>query len=132
MIDPIEYLESLQGDKFLFLSVLYTASLIASTIDFTFGWVNAKFNKNVRFESGIALYGIIKKMQYFIVMLFFMFIAFLLVPSTVAFPALVALFVGYLFSEVNSILSHLELTEDGKTGELFITFVKRIFTKNFK
>jgi len=132
LIDPIEYLESLQGDKFLFLSVLYTASLIASTIDFTFGWVNAKFNKNVRFESGIALYGIIKKMQYFIVMLFFMFIAFLLVPSTVAFPALVALFVGYLFSEVNSILSHLELTEDGKTGELFITFVKRIFTKNFK
>src|SRR5699024_6823772 len=109
-----------------------TASLIASTIDFTFGWVNAKFNKNVRFESGIALYGIIKKMQYFIVMLFFMFIAFLLVPSTVAFPALVALFVGYLFSEVNSILSHLELTEDRKTGELFITFVKRIFTKNFK
>lgn len=125
----ILWLEQIHDNEEMFLMIMYTAILISSTIDFCFGWINAKFNKNVKFKSGVALYGIIKKMMYFIVLVFFMFIAYILVPNTIAFPALVTLNVGYLFSEINSILSHLELTKDGKKGELFITFVSRIFKK---
>lgn len=111
-----------------FIIFLLTLILIASTIDFSFGWINARFNKNVVFESGKALYGIIKKMMYFIVLVFFIPVA-VIVPEQVGIPALVALYLGYLISEVNSILSHLELTEDGKKGELFRTFISRMINK---
>lgn len=129
-MDMIAFLEALTQVEGLYLIVaLLTIILVASTIDFSFGWVNARFNKNVEFESGKALYGIIKKMMYFIVLVFFMIIAFLLVPESIALPAISALFIGYLVSEINSILSHLELTEDGKKGELFRTFISRLINK---
>src|SRR5690606_22800158 len=95
------------------------------SIDFTFGWINARFNKNVIFKSGVALYGIIKKVMYFIVLVFFIPVS-VIVPEQVGVPALTILYLGYLLSEVNSILSHLELTEDGKKGELFRSFVSRL------
>lgn len=125
-MDMIAFLQGLTENKDIYLVALLTAIFIASTLDFLFGWVNARFNKNVKFESGIALYGIIKKMMYFMVLSFFMVIAFLLIPETVAFASVVTLFIGYLISEINSILSHLELTKDGKKGELFRTFVSRL------
>lgn len=110
---------------------LLTLILIASTIDWLFGWINARFNKNVKFESGIALYGIIKKMMYFVGLALFAVISFLVVPISVAYAAVTTLFIGYLISEGNSILSHLELTEDGKKGELFRAFISRL-VKNGK
>lgn len=123
----VAWLQSLTQVEGMYLIVaLLAIILVVSTTDFSFGWINARFNKNVKFESGIALYGIIKKMMYFIVLVLFMIIAFLLVPEKVAIPAVVTLFIGYLVSEINSILSHLELTEDGKKGELFRTFISRI------
>lgn len=125
-MEMIIWLQSLQESIDLYLIALLTAIIIASIIDFGFGWVNARFNSHVKFESGIALYGIIKKMMYFIVLVFFMGVANLIVPEKVAVPALIVLYVGYLASEINSILSHLELTEDGKTGELFRTFISRL------
>lgn len=124
MIALLQTLTQIEGIPLLI--ALLTIIIIASTTDFSFGWINARFNKNVKFESGRALYGIIKKMMYFIVLVLFMVIAFLLLPETVAIPAVITLFVGYLISEINSILSHLELTEDGKKGELFRTFISRI------
>lgn len=39
------------------------------------------------------------------------------------------LYVGYLLSELNSIMSHLGWTEDGKKGELFRGFVEKIIRK---
>ena|SRR5690625_78026 len=131
-MDMISFLQGLTENKDVYLIALLTAILIASTLDYLFGWINARFNKNVQFESGKALYGIIKKMMYFIVLVFFMFIAFLFIPEMVAFTSLVALFVGYLISEINSILSHLELTQDGKKGELFRTFISRLINGDDK
>ncbi len=126
-MDMIAWLEGLtQVEGIRLIIALIAVIIVASTTDFSFGWINARFNKNVKFESGIALYGIIKKMMYFIVLVLFMVVAFLLVPEAVALPAITVLFVGYLVSEINSILSHLELTEDGKKGELFRTFLSRI------
>lgn len=121
-----DFFDRLQEDSQVYVIALLSAILVVNVIDYCFGWVNAKFNKNVVFESNIALYGIIKKMMYFIVLVLFMFIAYLLIPPTVAVPTLITLYVGYLLSELNSVLSHLNLTEDGKTGELFSTFIARL------
>lgn len=121
----ISYFQSLMVTNDSFIIFLLTLILIASSIDFTFGWINARFNKNVVFQSGVALYGIIKKVMYFIVLVFFIPVS-VIVPEQVGIPALTILYLGYLLSEVNSILSHLELTEDGKKGELFRSFVSRL------
>lgn len=125
-MEMINFLQGLTENKDYYIIALLTIILIASTIDFLFGWINARFNKNVQFESGKALYGIIKKMMYFVALALFMVIAFLIVPVSIGYAAVTTLFIGYLISEGNSILSHLELTEDGKKGELFRSFIERI------
>jgi len=126
LMEMINFLQGLTENKDYYIIALLTIILIASTIDFLFGWINARFNKNVKFESGIALYGIIKKMMYFVALALFMVIAFLIVPVAIGYAAVTTLFIGYLISEINSILSHLELTEDGKKGELFRSFISRL------
>lgn len=125
-MDMIAWLQSLTATDDRYLIALLAIILVANTVDWLFGWINARFNSKVQFESNIALYGIIKKMMYFIVLVLFMFVAFMFVPDTIALPALYALYIGYLLSEVNSILSHLNLTDDGKKGELFLAFVSRL------
>lgn len=130
-MEMITWLQGFLETRDSFATFLLTLILIASTIDFLFGWINARFNKNVAFKSGIALYGIIKKIMYFIVLVFFI-PASVLVPESVGIPALFALYVGYLISEINSILSHLELTEDGKKGELFRAFMSRLLKSEEK
>ncbi|MBO1003165.1 phage holin family protein [Pseudogracilibacillus auburnensis] len=125
-MDMINFLQGLTENKDYYIIALLSVILVASTIDFLFGWINAKFNKNVEFDSGKALYGIIKKMMYFVALALFMVVAFLIVPVAIAYTAITTLFIGYLISEGNSILSHLELTEDGKKGELFRSFISRI------
>lgn len=128
-MDMISFLKDLTHTDDQYIVALLATILIASTLDFAFGWVNARFNINVEFESGLALYGIIKKMMYFITLVLFMVIAFLIAPEQVAIAAVYTLFIGYLISEANSILSHLGFTEDGKKGELFRDFIERLLNK---
>jgi toxin secretion/phage lysis holin len=131
MINMINWLEHwLQGDNTKILYIL-ALILIANMIDFLLGWVNAKFNNKVSFSSSKAIYGIARKMILFIVLVFFIPVA-MLVPYPVGIGALYVLFLGYLLSEINSILSHLRLTEDEKKSELFADFVQRIFNQNNK
>jgi|SRR5699024_1273956 len=127
MMHFVVMFEELKEDIDLYLIVLLSITLITNIVDFSFGWINARFNKNVTFKSSIALYGIIKKMMYFIVLILFSVIALAIIPHEIAIPSITALYIGYLLSEVNSILSHLELTGDGKKGELFRTFIKKIW-----
>ena len=126
MIHYIEVFKSLKDNIDIYLIVLLSIILSANVIDWLFGWLNAKFNKEVVFQSSMALYGIVKKMMYFIVLIFFSVTALAIVPHEIAIPAITALFIGYLISEINSILSHLNLSEDGKKGEVFATFIKKI------
>ena len=126
MMKIVAMFEVLKDDIDLYLIVLLSITLITNIIDFSFGWLNARFNKNVIFKSGVALYGIIKKMMYFIVLILFSVIALAIIPHEIAIPSITALYIGYLLSEINSILSHLNLTEDGKKGELFKHFIDRI------
>ena len=126
MMKIVAMFEVLKDDIDLYLIVLLSIVLITNIIDFGFGWLNARLNKQVTFVSGKALYGIIKKMMYFIVLILFSIIALAIIPHEIAIPSITALYIGYLLSEINSILSHLNLTEDGKKGEVFKHFIDRI------
>lgn len=129
-MDMVTFLNDLTQSDDQYITALLVTILVASTIDFLFGWLNARLNSKVEFVSGVALYGIIKKMMYFLTLVLFMVIAFLIIPTNVATAAVYTLFIGYLLSEANSILSHLGLTDDGKNGELFRGFLERLVKNN--
>lgn len=107
--------------------VLYILSLIliANVIDFIMGWLNAKFNVSVAFSSSKAIYGIARKMVMFILAVFFVPIS-LLVPPPIGIGALYVFLFGYLASEINSILSHLKLSDDDKSTDRFADFVNKV------
>lgn len=132
MMYYVDSLYSIKDNIDLYLLVILTMILVANIIDFAFGWVNAKLNKDVKFISSKALYGIVKKMMYFIVLVFFGVSALIVIPNEVSLPAIITLYLGYLASEINSILSHLKFTEDGKKGELFIDFIEKMMNKGGK
>lgn len=123
----INILEIVTQNKEYYLIALLTAYLVAEVIDWSFGWLNARFNPNVQFESGVALYGIIKKMMYFVGVTLFTVVSFLVVPITVAYAAVITLLIGMIASEINSIASHLGFTKDGKKGEVLRDFISQIF-----
>ena len=102
--------------------------LIANVLDFLMGWVNAKFNADVKFSSSKALLGIIKKIVYFILLVVFIPIA-LLVPDPIGISALYVLYLGYLLSELQSVLSHLNLASDDKHNQSFLDFINKILGK---
>lgn len=110
--------------------LIYILSLIlgANILDFTVGWLNARFNKNVAFSSSKAIFGIARKLLLFILLVYAIPVA-LLVPEPLGISALYVLYFGYLASEVNSILHHFRIVDDDKTTDLFIDFFKSIFDK---
>lgn len=125
----ITFLRNLTQTDDQYITALLITIIGASLIDFAFGWLNARLNSEVEFVSGVALYGIIKKMMYYVTLVFFMIVAFLTLPEKVATTSVYTLYIGYLLSESNSILSHLGLTDDGKNGDLFRDFLERIIKK---
>lgn len=126
-MEMINFLETITHNEDYYLMALITAYLIAEVTDWSFGWLNARFNPNVEFKSGVALYGIIKKMMFFVGVSLFTVVAFLVVPTSVAYTAVTALLIGVIASEIHSIASHLGYTKDGKKGEILRDFIKRIF-----
>lgn len=122
----LEYLKAyLETDN---TKLIYFLSLIlgANIIDFTIGWVNAKFNPNVNFGSDKAILGIARKLGMLILLVYSIPVA-LLVPEPLGISALYVLYTGYLASEINSILHHFKLADDDKSTEPFIDFFKKIF-----
>jgi toxin secretion/phage lysis holin len=127
-VDMFHYMQKwLENDntKVIYFLVLI---LIANMIDFLLGWINAKFNTTVAFSSSKAIYGIARKMIMFILCVFFVPVS-LLVPYPVGIAALYVLFTGYLLSEINSILSHLKISDDDKSVDKFSDFIKKLFSK---
>lgn len=111
--------------------VFYLLALIlmANILDFILGWVNAKFNQEVTFSSSKAILGITRKLLIFIVLVYFIPVS-MLAPEPIGITAIYVLFFGYLASELNSILSHLNLTNDHKRNEVFADFISKIFGQN--
>jgi toxin secretion/phage lysis holin len=127
-VDMFHYMQKwLEDDntKVIYFLVLI---LIANMIDFLLGWINAKFNQKVAFSSSKAIYGIARKMVMFILCVFFVPVS-MLVPYPVGIASLYVLFTGYLLSEINSILSHLKISEDDKSVDKFSEFIKKLFSK---
>lgn len=127
----IEWLSNFLEKEDTKIIYLLTLILIANIIDFVIGWVNAKFNPKVEFSSSKAIYGIARKIVLFILAVFFIPVS-LLIPQPVGISALWILFLGYLASEINSILNHLKLAKDDKSVDLFMDFVQTIFKKDDK
>ena len=110
--------------------VMYFLTIILafSMLDLLIGWVNAKFNKDVSFSSSVALFGIIKKMTYFIVLCLFVPVS-LFIPNPVGMLSLYGLYSVYLYTEITSVLSHFNLAEDDKKNKLFIDFINSLIKK---
>ena len=110
--------------------VMYFLTIILafSMIDLLIGWVNAKFNKEVSFSSSVALFGVIKKMTYFIVLCLFVPVS-VFIPNPIGMLALYSLYSVYLYTEITSVLSHFNLAEDDKKNKLFIDFINNLIKK---
>lgn len=126
MVDWLQHWLETDNTKIIYWLMVILA---ASTLDFMMGWVNAKFNKEIDFSSTIALFGIAKKIVYFMLLVLFIPIA-LLVPDPVGIAALYVLYTGYLLSELQSVLSHLNLASDDKQNQSFLDFINKILGPN--
>ena len=125
MIDWLSsYLDS-DNSKLIYILALIMG---ANILDFTIGWLNAKFNPKVAFSSAKAIFGIARKLLMFILLVYAIPVA-LLMPEPLGISALYVLFLGYLASEINSVLNHFKLADDDKTMDPFIDFFKSIFEK---
>ncbi|MBU5252396.1 phage holin family protein [Lysinibacillus capsici] len=113
--------------------LIYILALIlsANMIDFMIGWLNAKFNKKVKFSSAKAIFGIARKLVLFIVLVYAIPVA-LLMPEPLGISALYVLYIGYLLSEINSILNHFKLSDDDKSMDPFIEFFKGLIRREGK
>lgn len=118
------YLESDSTKLIYFLALI----LVANIIDFTIGWINAKFNPKIDFSSSKAILGIARKLLLFILLVYSIPVA-LLMPEPLGISALYVLYTGYLASEINSILNHFKLANDDKSVDPFINFFKGLFEK---
>ncbi|MFJ7407545.1 MULTISPECIES: phage holin family protein [unclassified Lysinibacillus] len=127
-MDMLEYLQRfLESDS---TKLIYILALIlsANLIDFSTGWLNAKFNPKVKFSSAKAIFGIARKLILFIVLVYAIPVA-LLMPEPLGISALYVLYIGYLLSEINSILNHFKLTDDDKSIDPFIEFFKGLMKR---
>lgn len=118
------FLES-DNTKLIYILVLIMG---ANIIDFTVGWINAKFNPKIDFSSSKAIFGIARKLLLFILLVYAIPVA-LLMQEPLGISALYVLFIGYLASEINSILHHFKLADDDKSMDPFIDFFKGLFDK---
>ena len=124
----ITYLQSLlENDDTKVLYILGVLVLLMM-VDFLLGFTNAKFNNEVTFKSGQALAGIVKKMMYIAVVVVFSLVS-LLLPQPIGIGALYTFLFGMLYAELNSILSHLRVTEDGKDHSVFVDFIEQFKTR---
>lgn len=129
LIEFFDVLKHLSDREETFIIGLYTLILMANFMDVLFGWLNGRFNPQVKFKSEKALYGIIRKMMNFIVLVFFMIVAYVVVDSTIAFTSIVSLTSVYLYSELISVLAHLGIVDDDKEN-IFSDFLKEIFKRD--
>lgn len=118
------YLESDSTKLIYFLALILGANII----DFSVGWVNAKFNPKIDFSSSKAIFGIARKLLLFILLVYSIPVA-LLMPEPLGISALYVLYTGYLASEINSVLNHFKLAQDDKSVDPFINFFKGFFEK---
>lgn len=125
-MDMVTWLQQyLQSDN---TKLIYILSLIlgSNIIDFIAGWINAKFNPKVNFSSSKAIMGIARKLLLFMLLIYSIPLA-LIIPEPLGISALYVLYLGYLASELNSVMNHFKLADDDKSIDPFINFLRRIF-----
>lgn len=127
MIEWLQYFLEKDDTKIIYILALI---LIANTIDFMLGWTIAKLNPEVKFSSSKAVFGIARKITLYIMLVIFIPFS-LLLPDMIGLSALYILYMGYLVTELFSILGHLGITTDTKDS-IFVDFLNKMFNNNSK
>ena len=121
----MSFLESLEcyllkdDTKLIYILALI---MIANLIDFSIGWLKARLDPNVKFSSSQAIFGIARKIFLFIMLVIFIPFS-LLLPKSLGLTGLYILYMGYLVSEMISIIGHLSEGKDDKTVDMFTEFI---------
>lgn len=123
MIEYLNHFLETDNTKLIYFLALI---IIANLFDTLMGWLNAKFNKDVQFSTSMAMFGIAKKIVYFMLLVYFIPIV-LLLPEPIGITALYGLYTAYLLSEIQSVLTHLNISSDEKKNKLFIGFIENVF-----
>lgn len=119
----LEWMQDVVKHDYTRILLLECLILVANMLDFSIGIVNAKFNPKIAFSSKKAKYGLAEKMVLFILCIIFVPIA-QLVPYAIGNSALHLFLLGYLATEIYSILGHLDLASDDSKTHLFMDFFK--------
>ncbi|WP_052344195.1 phage holin family protein [Bacillus ndiopicus] len=130
-MEMIEFLQGFLKSDSTKLIYILSCILFANILDTVVGWLNAKFNKKVKFSSSKAIFGVARKITLFIVLVYAIPVA-LLMPEPLGIGALYVLYIVYLLSEINSILNHFKLSEDDKSMDPFINFFKGLMRREGK
>lgn len=125
MIEWLENWLTTDDTKIIYILVLI---LISNLIDFSIGWLKAKCNPEIVFQSSMAVFGIARKIVMFILLIVFIPFS-LLMPNGIGIGSLYILYMGYLSTEIISIMNHLGLTKDDKDSRVFHDFVSAIILK---
>lgn len=112
MINYLELLSSWMTQPHLLLLILVVVYIIAGTIDFIAGTLNAIFTSDVAFSSRMSQLGIMRKLLTLACMILVIPFA-LMLPFDVGVYTLSILYIGVCVSEVYSILGHAGIVKDG-------------------
>ena len=125
MFDIVGYLQNLiesEVGKLYYIIFLY---IILSIFDFIIGTYRAKTDNATEFTSFKLKSGIAYKIILIILIILFLFVAVLF--KDVGIPAYFVLIIGLIFSEIYSILGHLDINKDSKAGKFIIEFLEKLF-----
>lgn len=128
MFDIVDYLQNFiesEVGKLYYIIFLY---IILSIFDFIIGMYRAKIDSDTEFTSFKLKSGIAYKMFLIILIILFLFVAVLF--KDVGIPAYFVLITGLIFSELYSIIGHLNINKDSKAGKFIIEFLEKLFKDN--
>lgn len=132
MTNYLEILSTWMNEPQYLLIVLIMVYVVAATVDFLVGTVNAAYTRGVQFSSRVSQLGIMRKIVTLMVMILIIPLA-LMLPLDVAIYSLTILYVGIAGSEVYSILGHIGIVKDGNKdrnnmiGGLFDNILGNVF-----
>lgn len=122
LIDWLEIYLQNDDTKLIYILALI---LIANILDFLMGWLKAKILPEQKFSSARATFGIARKIILFILLVLFIPFS-LLLPDIIGLSALYVLYMGYLVTELFSILGHLNIETDHQIG-LFYKYLNKYY-----
>lgn len=130
MFNYLEWFQELTREPHTLFVFYLCIIIIANVIDFLLGFLNAQFNKKIKFSSSEAILGLTRKFG-IIALLSVLIPVSVVIPEIISIPALTVLMGGYIISELWSIASHLGFVKDNKKKQenIFGDMIMKMFKK---